>query len=119
MNDNMKSISLRLDHYFYEILKTKAEDKGVKLSRFIRTLLERGLTLEGTYSHPTQASSFDNTSADYLAIIADLSAETLMTMRHIYRRDFENEETFREASNRIYAQSQKMLDAIKKSKTVT
>lgn len=108
-NDTMKSITVRMDDYFYSLIKQKAAEKGIKLSRYIRMLIERGLVMESQFQSTGSPALSTNSQPDLLPIIASLSAENTMLLRYLYRRYFDNDETFQNAANKIYEQSQQML----------
>ena len=106
MSDLMTTLSVRIDQSLLNAVKENAATQGIKLSRYARSLIERGLMLEKLEDH---SISNNNKSIDYLPIIATLCAENTMLTRYLYRKDFSNQPAFNAALADVFGQSQHML----------
>ena len=114
MSKPMKAIGVRFDDYFYQLLQEKADAKGMKISRYIRSLCERALALEELPSSARSRTTAPNEDAVPLRMVAQLNAEILMTLRAIHRRYFEDEESFKSATNKLYNHALNLLDEMEK-----
>ena len=113
MSKPMKTIGVRFDGYFYQLLQEKADAKGVKISRYIRTLCERALALEETPSSAPSLTLAPNEDIVSLQMISQLNAEILMTLRAIHRRYFEDDDSFKSATHKLYHHALQLLEEIK------
>lgn len=114
MTEKMLSIPIRFDKDFYDIIIRKANERGIKVSRYVRMLIERGLVIDHQYHNEGNNSSATQIDdKQMLTIIAELCAETTMMVRYLYRQNFENDEAFKDMVSKIYNQSQQLLEMMK------
>lgn len=114
MSKEMSSFHVRVDKDFYDILTKKAKERNIKIGRYIRMLIERGLVIDHQYHN--ENSAFSNVGINdtaLLQIISQLCAETTMVLRYVYRNNFNNDEEFKDMANKIYNQSQQLLEMMK------
>ena len=114
MSEEMSSFHVRVDQDFYDIIANKAKERGIKISRYIRMLLERGLVVDQQYHNEVKSIEPSvNDAQSLLSIVATLSAETTMLTRFIYRESFESDRDFEENAGKAYNKAQRLLELMK------
>ncbi|CAM4390274.1 MAG: hypothetical protein LEGION0398_MBIBDBAK_00157 [Legionellaceae bacterium] len=111
MEKEMSSFHARVDKDFYNIILKKAKERNIKVTRYIRMLLERGLVVDEYYHGERDSLEIPNVgSQSLIKAIANLSAETTMLARLIYRNQFEDSDDFIDEINKVYKKSQRLLE---------
>ncbi|CAM4436015.1 MAG: hypothetical protein LEGION0398_MBIBDBAK_00544 [Legionellaceae bacterium] len=113
MTVKMKSIPIRLDNDIYQNVVNNSKEKGIKISRYIRSLIDKGLIVENylplrqdSERHNKVNNISDNNSLD---IIAGLCAENLMITRQLYSDSLKDKEKYIENLTVITEKSKLLL----------
>jgi len=88
----MKQYSIRIDHKLSEILERNAQQQGVKNTRYIRSLIEKGLVIDTQIQQGVLAEKRDHSKSYFDIKIAELVAQTLALSRKLIRAQLKSEE---------------------------
>ena len=94
----MKQYSVRVDHKLAEILERNAQQQGIKVTRYIRSLLEKGLVIDTQIQQGVLTEKKDNSKSYFDIRIAEVVAQTLVLSRKLIRTHLKSEEA---SSNEI------------------
>jgi hypothetical protein len=119
MSEEMGSFHVRVDKDFYDILTRKSKERGIRIGRYIRMLIERGLVIDHQYHNEGTSYNLAVNNHALLPIIAELCAETTMLVRYLYREKFDNDDAFKDMVSKIYSQSQQLLEMMKMAQDKT
>ncbi len=115
---SMKSITLRIDESLLETITRNAEVQKIKLSRYIRMLIEKGLVIDSQIQSgfDKNTAGFSNNSKGIFEIrMAQIQAEELLICREILKNILQSESDFNrksaEASEKAKAFVAKALSA--------
>jgi len=107
----MKPFSLRIDDDLYEMIQQRATERGIKVTRYVRMLIEKGLVVDHQLHHGTQSLAESETYSN--GTLAELLAENTMVLRSIYRNLFKDEESFKASMESLHQLSQRFLEKLK------
>lgn len=88
----MKQVSVRVDDTFYGILKKNAEQQGIKVTRYIRSLIEKGLVIDTQIQQGVLVEKRDHSKSYFDIKIAELVAQNLALSRKLIRVQLKSEE---------------------------
>jgi len=88
----MKQYSVRMDQKLSEILERNAAQQGAKLSRYIRSLIEKGLVVDTQIQQGVYVEKRDHSKSYFDIKIAELIAQNLALSRKLIRAQLKSEE---------------------------
>ena len=88
----MKQVSLRIDDVLSEILKRNAAQQQVKMTRYIRSLIEKGLVIDTQIQQGVYVEKKDHSKSHFDIKIAELIAQNSALSRKLIRAQLKNDE---------------------------
>ena len=88
----MKQYSLRVDDTLSGILNRNAENQGIKVTRYIRSLIEKGLVIDTQIQQGVLVEKRDRSKSYFDIKIAELVAQNLALSRKLIRAQLKSEE---------------------------
>jgi hypothetical protein len=88
----MKQYSMRVDDGLSQILERNAENQGIKVTRYVRSLIEKGLVIDTQIQQGILAEKIDKSKSYFDLKIAELVAQNVAISRKLLRKQFKNEE---------------------------
>ena len=88
----MKQYSLRVDDTLSGILNRNAENQGIKVTRYIRSLIEKGLVIDTQIQQGVLVEKRDRSKSYFDIKIAELVAQNLALSRKLIRAQLKNDE---------------------------
>jgi AraC-like DNA-binding protein len=88
----MKQYSVRVDDRLSQILERNAENQGIKVTRYVRSLIEKGLVIDTQIQQGVLAEKIDKSKSYFDLKIAELVAQNVALSRKLLRKQFKNEE---------------------------
>jgi hypothetical protein len=88
----MKQYSVRVDTRLSQVLNRNAEDQGIKVTRYVRSLIEKGLIIDTQIQQGILVEKKDNSKSYFDLKIAELVAQSVALSRKLLRKQFKNEE---------------------------
>jgi hypothetical protein len=89
----IKQYSVRMDDRLSQILERNAENQGIKITRYLRSLIEKGLVIDTQIQKGVLVEKIDKSKSYFDIRIADLVSEKVALSRKLLRKQFKNEET--------------------------
>lgn len=121
---DMKSYSVRLDNKLFNILETKAKQQEIKLSRYIRSLIEKGLVIDSQINQPGfgVGDGLDLPDDTFKVNLAELSVQSLVLTRKLLRARMRSEaraeETIRQAEQLAHDYVVKLMEESKRRERI-
>jgi hypothetical protein len=88
----MTQYSVRVDQKLADILEKNSEHQGIKMTRYIRSLLEKGLVIDTLVQQGSLAEKQDNSKSHFEIRIAELVAQNLVLGRKLIRAQSKTED---------------------------
>jgi hypothetical protein len=89
----MKQYSVRVDDALSRVLERNAENQGSKITRYVRSLIEKGLIIDTQIQQGVLVEKIDKSKSYFDLKIAELVAQNVALSRKLLRKQFKNEET--------------------------
>ena len=90
---------IRIDEEMAKTIEYKAAKNAIKLSRYIRSLLEKGLVFEHQMEAGHSIKNLPSKDAEYLIKIAEILVENIRLTRKLIRNSVNTHEEHREILN--------------------
>lgn len=79
----MKSLTIRIDKDFEQLLRKKAEQRNIKFTRYLRSLIDKGLTTEAYLEEQGGRMPHSKANESLETRTAEMVAEILINTRHL------------------------------------
>lgn len=88
----MKQYSIRIDHKLAEILERNSQQQSIKVTRYIRSLIEKGLVIDTQIQQGVLADKNNNSKSYFDLRIAELITQNLSLTRKLIRMVLKSDE---------------------------
>ena len=97
----MKSYCMRVDQNLSTILERNANDQGIKISRYIRSLIEKGLVVDSRIRKGLHCDIDDDCKSYFDIKIAELIVQNLLVTRKVLFSQLESADALEEIEGAI------------------